>query len=251
MDGIGTRVVAACGGVGLPLALLAYVLFEDWGSAAERLARLLGDDPLAPGGLRRTAALLLVLVVVLLAGTVVALAVAGPVMRLWARRSYGFEDLALALRRQPPDLRELTVVGYSLSFAEPLRMQLLAGARTGLTVVLGVPDDAYLRDHCKEDRAMSHRRNRLDGRLKDWQDLEKQHKVASVRVVRQHAAPHLFAVDFGKTIYFGRYPFVHEGGKHVLRRNEPKHRRLIRVGSHSPQVLVDTIRQQVDCQTTP
>ncbi len=145
----------------------------------------------------------------------------------------------------------LTIVGYSLSWAEALRHELDTTARPHLKVVLAVPKPSYLRSHCQEKEPVTHRIKMIDKRIAGWRELQEHGRVRQVDVRYYATAPDLFAVSIGSTVFFGRYPFEHQpGGRHVLHPNHPNHRKLLRVEQGHPEALYCLLRQTIDARSS-
>lgn len=237
-------------------ALLAGLFFVPYADGVAAVGSLLGHSSATVDGLRATAKALMASTLVLL------LFVAGLVVVVLYRRHdrrqalrtaasgtpCSIDDVVAELARQPPGLRELVVVGYSLSFAERLRSHLDAHPRS-INVRLGLPSDAWVSDNVDERVPIAHRVNGMRKRVDDWRDLEARNRVQSVRVVTQDVAPHWFAIAFADVVFFGSYPFQHDAsGRHVLIKNDD--RPLYRVDSSSPTALRDAVQRQVECRVS-
>lgn len=151
---------------------------------------------------------------------------------LWRRppSTYSPDDVAKYLRKRIARTHALCIVGYSLSYAEPLRIYLDAHVARQLDVTLCTPDPAYIRDHCEEDRPIEYRISHLEARLHEWRQLATRGHINSIALYSFRSPPNETAILFDtKTLFLGHYPLEHSDGRHILHKNPLNERRMIRL----------------------
>ncbi|MGI8667987.1 MAG: hypothetical protein ACR2N4_18480 [Jatrophihabitans sp.] len=246
-------------GVVAGVATVLALLFVPYDLGVDHVARLLGNNPTTVDGLGATAS-------VLLAGCVAELLLLAWCCYLLYGESRPAKDtsppstlgrsfeIGEVVRRVLGELggtrRTLTIAGYSLSFAEPLRLELHTRALPDLAVVIAVPTESYIVEHCLEDKEIGHRISSQQGRIAEWQRLATIGHVRSVTVTRHHGPPNLFSIMSNReVIYYGRYPLENvAGGKHILHPNLPYHRLMQRVDEQDSNLLFHLLLQSIDSQ---
>lgn len=246
-------------GVLAAVAGLLGFIFLPLSDGVHNIAQFLNKDPKSAADLTDIAGDLLyicALEVLVIAGILYTrrsrVAVAVPVPDSGLARTYPIDEAVQQVLGEVgnDDRACVTVVGYSLSFAESLRLALHAQPRPNLDIHLAVPSERYIEAHCREDKEIAHRISHLRGRLSQWEALSTTSRVRSVKVSRYECAPNLFAFMADRdVIYYGRYPFENTaGGTHALQQNLPEHRLMQRVDEKSSQLLFHLMLQTIDAQ---
>lgn len=239
------------------LAALLALIFVPFSDGVHNVAQFLRKDPTTVTGLTDVAGDLLfvcVLELLIFAVTVVILLWRTATSRrdVGLRRTYAIDDAVKHVLKEIGDGHgPLTVVGYSLSFAEALRIALQERPRPNLDVNLAVPSERYVKVHCSEDKQIAHRISHQRSRIVQWEQLSTMNHLHSIKVSRYECAPNLFAfMTCRDVIYYGRYPFENgAGGAHLLRQNLPEHRLMQRVDERSSKILFNLMLQTIDAQT--
>lgn len=87
------------------------------------------------------------------------------------------------------NLKEIILFGFSLSFAEELRQYLEKNRKEELEVTIYLPSQEYIKDKILENIPLESRLSQQSGRLKEWEDLDKNNMVKSLSVKRFDALP--------------------------------------------------------------
>jgi|GEM_PF-2866684 len=151
---------------------------------------------------------------------------------LWYRREkyYTCDDVVEYLKDLRTEILTLTVFGYSLTFAESLRLYLESMCLTNLevNVVLANPD--YILNNCKENKSIDHRIHQIRGRIVEWMLLAKYGRIHNINIYHFDSVPHENGVIVNDdVIFFGRYPWKLENGKFLLIKNPVKERVMRRM----------------------
>lgn len=151
---------------------------------------------------------------------------------LWyhAKSRYTCDGIVSYLKGCDGKISTITVFGYSLTFAESLRIYLKSTTSRDLCLNVITPYPKYLEKHCIEDKPMEYRVNQLRGRILEWLLLENANHAKQVNIYHFWGPPNENGVVIDdRIIFIGRYPWKCEGGKLALHKNPINERKMIKI----------------------
>ena len=103
---------------------------------------------------------------------------------LWhsSEKFYDGHEIVDYIKKYNRPIKNVTVFGYSLSFAEPLRIHLNTVNNPDLMVNIIVADFQFIDQFCIEDKDIKSRIEYLRGRLQQWCNLYTLNHVREIKV---------------------------------------------------------------------
>ncbi|WP_216911862.1 hypothetical protein [Nocardia noduli] len=152
---------------------------------------------------------------------------------LKGRPRFGTDDIVDEMKALETELVNLTISGYSLSFAQSIRHWLQENPKPDLVVKLLISSPAFLREYCKEEiNSIDSRIYRQEAMVREWLDLERAGRVKKVEVYHFKSLAVEYSVSLDREVTFvGIYPWHSENGKHKLIKTPTSSRYMERLTS--------------------
>lgn len=94
--------------------------------------------------------------------------------------------------------RNITIFGYSLSFAEELRMALEEKVCSDLIVTLFISDEEYVKSSLRDSQTVESRIAEIGARIQQWEQLKEDKKLSDVIINRSAVVQ--FAASVARTV---------------------------------------------------
>ena len=130
------------------------------------------------------------------------------------------------------DFRNLTVFGYSISFAEDIRFNISKGEKTNLNIHLIVPSGSYIESTLSDDQTKESRIAELNARIIQWEKLKSTERIQNIEIKRVNSIPvenGFFVND--ETIYIDYYKWNDTGNGFKLEKKPKNERGFLKIES--------------------
>lgn len=140
---------------------------------------------------------------------------------LWhnSQKPFGSNEIVEYIKNHKEPIEEITIYGYSLSFAEPLRMYLAQEKSNNISINIIVAEEKLIRDLCVENKDISIRISSLKGRLQEWELIHEQGHIKNINIYRHNMIPQEYGIIVNNDIIFASiYRWTLDLGKYRLQK---------------------------------
>lgn len=132
-------------------------------------------------------------------------------------KKYYAIDIVKYIKRHKLKLSKVVIFGYSLSFIEPIRAFLYDRPINNLTVDLIIPSKEYIEKNLEENKPITTRIEVLNGRIEEWESLEKENRIKKLNIRRYSVLPIEYGILLNDEILFTfYYIWEYNGSKYKL-----------------------------------
>lgn len=141
----------------------------------------------------------------------------------------------------------LKIIGYSLSFADQIAIQLRKGNYMNLTVIIFVPDPQFIEENIVEIKPIKTRLEVLSGRLCEWKKLKEENKIKELKIYYYKDIPYEYGIIFNNNYFFHHYNWKWNTNekKYQLEKVPYEFRKMVKVNKRTDPYMYDFLTSRV------